>query len=49
METIKNVQIKEGTVTLEKEDGTHETFNETTLKLLLNGFSNFVEIALEGS
>ena len=40
METIKNVQIK---------DGTHETFNETTLKLLLNGFSNFVEIALEGS
>ena len=46
---IKRVKILDGTITVEKEDGEIEQFNETSLMVLLNGFTSFVETALEGS
>lgn len=46
---IKNVQILDETIIVEKENGEKETFNEHSLKTLLNGFTNFVETTMEES
>ena len=45
---IKKVQIKDGAITVEKENGEKEQFNETSLMRLLNGFTDFVQTTLGG-